>query len=105
VITVEVTKAVRDAAYGDLSVKKGQDIALINNDLVAAGDGMAALMEALVLKIDLSDREVVTIYYGTDVKSREPVAIAKLIRKKYPHLEVESVYGGQPHYSYIVSVE
>lgn len=105
VITVEVTKAVRDAAYGDLSVKKGQDIALIDNDLVAAGDGMMALMEALVLKIDLSNREVVTIYYGTDVKSREPAAIVKLIRKKYPHLEVESVYGGQPHYSYIVSVE
>jgi len=105
VITVEVTKAVRDAAYGDLSVKKGQDIALIDNDLVAAGDGMVALMEALVLKIDLSDREVVTIYYGADVKSREPAAIVKLIRKKYPHLEVESVYGGQPHYRYIVSVE
>jgi len=105
VITVEVTKAVRDAAYSDLSVKKGQEIALINNTLVAAGDGMAALMEALVLKIDLSGKEVVTIYYGTDVKSREPAAIAKLIRKKYPHLEVESVYGGQPHYSYIVSVE
>lgn len=105
VITVEVTKAVRDAAYGDLSVKKGQDIALIDNDLVAAGDGMMALMEALVLKIDMSNREVVTIYYGAGVKSREPAAIVKLIRKRYPHLEVESVYGGQPHYRYIVSVE
>jgi DAK2 domain fusion protein YloV len=105
VLTVEVTKAVRDTAYGDLSVKEGQDIALIDNDLIASGDGMSALMEALVLKIDLSHREVVTIYYGADVKSREPAAIAKLIRKKYPHLEVEAVYGGQPHYSYIVSVE
>jgi len=105
VCTIEVTKAVRDTVYGDLSVKEGQSIALLDNDLVAAGDDIPSLMKAVYLKLDLSEREVITIYYGADVDSSEPAAIVQYIRDKYPHLEVESVYGGQPHYSYIISVE
>ena len=103
--TIEVTKAVRDTAYGELSVKEGQNIALLDGDLIAAGDDIPSLMEAVFPQVDLSDREVVTIYYGVDVEGSEPAAIVKSIRNKYPHLEVESIYGGQPHYSYIISVE
>jgi DAK2 domain fusion protein YloV len=103
--TIEVTKAVRDTAYGDLSVKEGQNIAILDGDLIAAGDDIPSLMEAVTTQVDLSDREVVTIYYGAGVESSEPAAIIQSIRDKYPHLEVESVYGGQPHYSYIISVE
>jgi dihydroxyacetone kinase-like predicted kinase len=103
--TIEVTKAVRDTDYGDLSVKEGQNIALLDGDLIAAGDDITSLMEAVFPQVDLSDREVVTVYHGVDVEGSEPAAIVKSIRDKYPHLEVESVYGGQPHYSYIISVE
>ncbi|MFA5375122.1 MAG: DAK2 domain-containing protein [Dehalococcoidia bacterium] len=105
VLTIEVTKAVRDTSYGEISVEKGQNIALLDGDLIAAGDDIMSLMEAVFPQVDLSDREVVTIYHGADVEGSDPAAVAQSIRDKYPHLEVESVYGGQPHYSYIISVE
>ena len=36
---------------------------------------------------------------------RKAARIAGAIYTKYTHLEVESIYGGQPYYSYILSVE
>ena len=35
----------------------------------------------------------------------EAEIVVDKIHRQYPHLEVEPVYGGQPHYHYIVSIE
>ena len=48
---------------------------------------------------------LVTIYYGGDASKEEAQALADEIAAEYPPLDIEVVYGGQPHYSYIVSLE
>jgi len=47
---------------------------------------------------------IVTIYYGAEIKGAEVQEIAQEICDRY-HTEVEVVYGGQPHYNYIISLE
>ena len=59
----------------------------------------------ILAKIDLSEAEMLTIYYGADTEKTEAEQIGVVICQKYPELEVEVVRGGQPHYNYIVSVE
>ena len=103
--TIEMTRAVRDAVHGSLTVKEGQAIALLDGELVAANGNDPALIADVLAKLDLSTREVVTIYYGAGVEADEAAGIAEAIHTKYAHLEVESIYGGQPYYSYILSVE
>jgi hypothetical protein len=86
-------------------VKEGQAIALLDGELVAANGNDPALIADVLAKLDLSTREVVTIYYGAGVDAEEAAGIAEAIHTKYAHLKVESIYGGQPYYSYILSVE
>ncbi|MBV9231859.1 MAG: hypothetical protein JOZ18_21295, partial [Chloroflexi bacterium] len=49
--------------------------------------------------------EIVTLYYGEDVTAQEAQETARYLKERYPHLEIEVVNGGQPHYPYIISVE
>lgn len=61
--------------------------------------------EALIDQLIDGDSSIVSIYYGEDVKEKDAEKLAKLIEKKYEDVEVELVYGGQPLYYYLISVE
>jgi DAK2 domain fusion protein YloV len=103
--TVEVTTAVRAARFGDLAMKNGQAIAFLDGELVRVGDQIPQLVSEVLLQIDLSQCEVVTIYYGANTADAEADGIAEALRQQYPHIEVELIHGGQPHYNYILSLE
>jgi hypothetical protein len=103
--TVEVTQAVRSTQIGGLKIKKGQAISFLDGELVAVGDSTTEVLWETLLKLDINGKEVGTIYYGDSTKRTEAEAIADKIRRQYAQLEIELVYGGQPHYNYIVSVE
>ena len=61
--------------------------------------------KALIDQLIDEDSSIVSIYYGEDVKEKDAEKLAKLIEKKYKDVEVELVYGGQPLYYYLISVE
>ena len=103
--TIEVTRAARPARIGDLKVKWRQAIGFVDGELVSAGAKPSDVLWELLQSLDIGKSEVVTIYYGSNTKRTEAEGIAEKIRQQYPHLEVEPVYGGQPHYNYIASVE
>jgi hypothetical protein len=101
----ELTTAVRSMKWGELKVNKGQAIALLDGDLVAAADTMPQALYMLLAKMGLGGSELITIYYGADAPAAEAEEIAQFIRSKYPKQRLELVMGGQPYYNYIVSVE
>ncbi len=103
--TLEVTRAVRTAKIGDVKIGNRQAIGFVDGDLAATGDKPAGVLVDLLGKMDTSQSEIVTIYYGQATRRSEAEAVAEAVRKKLPRLEVELVYGGQPHYHYIASVE
>ncbi len=49
--------------------------------------------------------ELITLYWGADLNEAKAEGIARAIGEKYPEQEIELVYGGQPHYDLICSVE
>ncbi|MBI2851849.1 MAG: DAK2 domain-containing protein [Chloroflexi bacterium] len=104
-ISIEITRAVRSARIGERAVKKNQFIGFVNGSLTAAAGSPA---DALVKTLDKTDQEkfrVVTIYFGADTTQSEAEDAGAKIRQHFPHMQVEVVEGGQPHYNYIVSVE
>lgn len=103
--TVEITQAVRPANLNGLRIRKKQTIGLLDDDLLAAGDDASDVLNKILAKVNLRKSEIVTIYYGQDTKKSEADEVGESIRTKYPQLQVEVVRGGQPHYSYIVSIE
>jgi len=103
--SIEVTRAVRGTRLGGLEIKKGQFIALLNDEeLIARADRVGDVILEALGKAGAEKVEIVTIYYGAEIKDVEAQEIAQDIRDRY-HTEVEVVYGGQPHYGYIISLE
>jgi dihydroxyacetone kinase-like predicted kinase len=103
--TIEVTRSVRATKINGLKIKRRQPIAILDDELIAAGDTDIDVIHQVLSKLDLSEAEVVTVYYGTDTEATETEEVSAGITKKYPHLQVEVIRGGQPHYSYIISIE
>ncbi len=103
--SIEITRAIRSTQLGGLSIKKKQAVGFLDGDLVAVGDSTTDVLDEVLAKLDLSEAEVVTIYYGADTELAEAEEVSLSIRERHPQLQVDAVRGGQPHYNYIVSVE
>ena len=103
--TIEITRAVRATEIGGLKIKKKQAIGLLDGELVAAGDTTSDVLHQVFARLQLAKAEVITIFYGADTEKAEAEQVSLTIRGQHPQLQIEVVYGGQPHYNYIVSVE
>jgi DAK2 domain fusion protein YloV len=103
--TIEITRSVRATKINGLKIRRKQPIGLLDDELVAVGDTNLDVVNQVLEKLDLEKAEVITIYYGADAEADEAEQISESITDKYPQLQVEVIKGGQPHYSYIISVE
>ncbi|MFC1860885.1 DAK2 domain-containing protein [Chloroflexota bacterium] len=103
--SIEITRAVRSTKIGEFDIKKKQIIGLLDGDLVAVSNEPIDCLNQVLVQSNPDKAEVVTIYYGNDTEQSEAEKASTGIREQYPHLQVEIVSGGQPHYNYIVSVE
>jgi len=103
--TIEVTRSVRATKINGLKIKRKQPIGLLDGELIAVGDTNTQVINQLLSRLNLEKTEVVTIYYGEDAEVAEAEQISAGIMEKYSQLQVELIRGGQPHYSYIISIE
>ena len=105
VVTGEVTRAVRDATIDGVAVQAGSVIGLVDGALVIAAETVEAVVDALLARMVTPATEVVTLYRGEAVAEHAGENLAQLVRDRYPELDIEPAYGGQPHYVYILSAE
>jgi len=103
--TIEITRSVRATKINGLKIKRKQPIGLLDGELIAVGDTNIEVINQLLSRLGLEKAEVITIYYGEDTEVAEAEQLSAGIMEKYPQLQVESIRGGQPHYSYIISIE
>ena len=105
VTTIEVTQAVRDTSVDGVAVGLGDYIALLDDKLVVTARSPE---EALVQAVGMSGAEsgsILTIYRGAAADAKAAEACIDGLETSTPGLEIESIYGGQPHYHYLASVE
>lgn len=105
VISAEVTTAVRDTHFDGVQVTEGHYIGMLNNKLVVSGEDLEQLIHDLLAKADVDEHEIVTLYYGDGLKEADAQALTEKLEDTHPDLEYEIVYGGQPLYPYLISIE
>lgn len=108
VATGEITRATRDVEIDGVKVENGQLIGLVDGKLAVANDEIRPLMQATLDRMHARDKEVVTLYYGAQVSKVNAESMAVWLRDSYAQdgaPAFELVYGGQPHYDYILSAE
>ncbi len=103
--TIEVTRSVRATKINGLKIRRKQPIGLLDGELIAVGDTNLEVVNQLFSRLFLDEAEVVTIYYGAEADAAEVEKISASITSQFSKLQVEVIRGGQPHYSYIISVE
>jgi DAK2 domain fusion protein YloV len=104
--SVEVTKAVRSTKFKGLRVRRGEYIAIIDDEsLVFTGDEVGDVVLGGLEKACAGNCKMITVYYGADTQAAQAEDMIKEIRSTYPQVQIEMVCGGQPHYQYIIAME
>lgn len=103
--SAEITTATRAAHFADVDAEAGHLIALLDGELVAAGDDFIPVIELVLGRLNAAERELVTLYYGADITQAEAEALCATLQATYAELEFELVAGGQPLYPYVIGVE
>ncbi|MCC7206570.1 MAG: DAK2 domain-containing protein [Anaerolineae bacterium] len=103
--TGEITRATRSLALDDLTVQAGQFIGLIDDQLSAAGGDLERVLFDVLDRMIHAEHEIVTLYRGEPLGEAEARALLDSLRARYPAQEFELLWGGQPHYHLVLSVE
>lgn len=101
----EVTHAVRNTTINGLEIKEGDIIGMINGEIEAVGQEHAGVVTELLHKMTDEDSELITIFYGEGITGDAATELKHQLEELFEQCELEVHYGGQPHYSYLLSVE
>ena len=101
----EITHAVRQTSIDGFDVEVGDFIGLDSKKIIAKATDITTVTVDTIGKLVDEDSELVTLYYGAEVKEEEASKVADAIEDKYPDLEVTFYSGGQPHYYYLIGIE
>ena len=101
----QVTYAVRDTNMDGKDIKQGDFMGLTDKTIVAVEKNVDDAATALIDSMIDDDAELVSLYYGADVDEDGANKLADKLADKYDDVEFEVQFGGQPVYSYFISVE
>ena len=101
----QVTYAVRDTNIDGVEIHKGDIMGLGDQGILTAGKEIEETTFESIQKMVDDDSELISIYYGAEIKEEDAQKLTERLEECYPMLDVELNQGGQPIYYYIISVE
>ena len=103
--TGQVTYAVRDTSIDGVQINKDDYMGIGDKGILSNGKDIDEVILKMLDKMVDDASELITIYFGDDVKEADAEAVRKKAADRFPALEVDIQAGGQPVYYYIISVE
>ena len=103
--TGQVTYAIKDTTYEGLEIREGDFMGIKEKAIIVAQPDKLETTKHLLSELIDDESELITIFTGEDVNEEETEAIEEYVSESFPDVEVEIIDGGQPVYSFIVSVE
>ena len=103
--SASVTYAVRDTEIDDKVIKQGDIMGIGDKTILSVGAEIAEVTVDMISQLVDDESELISLYYGAEVEEASANEIAEAVMAKYPDVDVEVNYGGQPVYYYILSVE
>ena len=101
----QVTYAVRNTSLNGFSIKEGDIIGLDDKKILAKSQSLEETVLKLIAKMKEDFHQVITLYYGEDVKEEDAEALCAKLAELYPECDVDFHSGGQPVYYYVLSFE
>lgn len=105
VISAQVTYAVRDTEMNGKKITKGDIIGLSGKEIVSCSKNLEEATIELIDSLMNEDVSMVTLYVGKDTVKEDSEKLLEKLEEKYGDLDIDLVYGGQPIYYYVISLE
>lgn len=101
----QITYAVRNTSIDGMEITEGDIMGIGDSGMLAVGkDVESTALKTLRAMVD-DESELISIYYGEDVKESEAEAFYEKAQEAFSGCEIELHNGGQPIYYYMISVE
>jgi DAK2 domain fusion protein yloV len=105
VVSGEVTRAIRDTNINNVEIHKDDFMGIIDGNIEIDKPDLIDATCAMIEKMLDEDSEIVTIIYGRDSNKKQAEEVQAKLEESHDDLEFEIHDGGQPVYSFLVSVE
>lgn len=101
----QVTYAVRDTHIDDKEIHESDIMGIGDAGILAVGRSVEETTKELLGQLVDEDSELISLYYGEEVKEEDARRFIAEIEGIYPDVDVDAHYGGQPIYYYVLGVE
>lgn len=105
IMSGQVTYAVRDTTINGKTIRNGDIMGIDDEGIRAVGTDVAQTTLNLLSQMVDADSELISLYYGENVTGEQAEELAAKVEEMFPDVEIETNFGGQPIYYYMVSVE
>lgn len=103
--TGQVTYAVRDTKIDDKVIHEGDIMGIGDQGILSVGQSVDETAKEMLSCLVDDDSELISLYYGQDIRQEDAEAFAQSVEELYPDVDVDLHMGGQPIYYYVLSVE
>lgn len=100
-----VTYAVRTTNIDGVDVKIGDIMGLDNHSVLSVGQDICTTTIELISKLIKPDSSNLTLFYGDGVTEEDAEKMQATLEEKFSNVDVSVIFGGQPVYYYIISIE
>ena len=101
----QVTYAVRDTHIDDKEIHESDIMGIGDAGILAVGRSVEETTKELLGQLVDEDSELISLYYGEEVKEADAERFIAEVEELYPDVDVDAHYGGQPIYYYVLGVE
>jgi DAK2 domain fusion protein YloV len=101
----QITRAVRDTVLDGNEIKEGDFLCIYDGDIAIVQTDLQSAAKALINHMLSKGGDIISIFHGEGSNTQNAQELANFVSQNYPNAEVEIYDGGQPLYSYIISVE
>ena len=103
--TTSVTYAVRDTEVDGKEIKEGNILGLVEGKIKEVGKDKFEVAEKVLANMVDDDSELITVFYGEDIKEEEANSFVEKLEEKYEDCDIQLYKGDQPLYYFLMSVE
>ena len=103
--SASVTYAVRTTNVDGIDVSVGDIMGLDERSVLTTGQNVAETTAELISKIITEDSSNITLFYGEGVTEEDAAELQSKLEEKFTSVDISVVFGGQPVYYYIISIE
>jgi len=101
-----VTHAVRASSLDGMEISDGDVLGIIEDKInIVSKNVMEGAKRVIDKLFEDGEGDVLSIYYGESVTDDEAQELVAYAEEKYPSCDCACVYGGQPIYHYVLSLE